>query len=99
MTNAERQRKFQKAHPGYDARRKKTSRASAKRGALLLLKAMKAKFAAEVEAQTLTPAKPFLMLPAPVVDPLMAEINALAEKLARARAAEANPPLISNRAA
>jgi hypothetical protein len=76
MSNAERQRRFQKRNPGYDRRRKANARASAKRGAEQLLAALHAKMAAEAP-------RPVLMLPAPVEDPMMAEVNALAASLAK----------------
>jgi hypothetical protein len=81
MTNAERQRKFQDAHPGYDRRRKARERAMAKRGAALFVPAMP------------VPAVARLALPAPVVDPVMAELEALGAALAssRARARAAQP--------
>jgi hypothetical protein len=72
MSNAERQRKFQLANPGYDARRKARERASEKRG----VEMRKAKLRAEAlahQAQTaaatirIPASKPMLMLPAPVV--------------------------------
>jgi hypothetical protein len=47
MSNAERQRKFQLGHPGYDARRKARQRQSARRAGELL----KAKLLAEAEAR------------------------------------------------
>ena len=83
MSNAERQHKFQRAHPGYDRRRKARGRASGKR----LVEMMKAQWRAEllaeqaqtVEATIQVPAtKPLLMLPAPVENPLMVELEALA---------------------
>ena len=76
MSNAERQRRFQKRNPGYDRRRKANARESAKRGAEQLLAALQAKMAAEAP-------RPVLMLPAPVEDPMMAEVNALAASLAK----------------
>ena len=42
MTNLERQRRFCDAHPGYYARRKRTERAMAKRGAEMQLAALRA---------------------------------------------------------
>jgi aryl-alcohol dehydrogenase-like predicted oxidoreductase len=72
MSNGERQRNFQAANPGYDARRKSRERASAKRGAALMKAQMQAEALAEqvqMAAETIqTPAtQPLLMLPAPVV--------------------------------
>jgi hypothetical protein len=105
MTNAERQRKFQDAHPGYDRRRKARERAMAKRGAALFVQALQAKAADAAPAEPLAlpatvavPAMPVpavarLALPAPVVDPVMAELEALGAALAssRARARAAQP--------
>jgi len=97
MSNAERQRKFQQANPGYDRRRKARERGMSKRAVAqrraqaqalaLAQQAQMAKAAATAEtmtAETMTatihiPAnKPLLMLPAPIKDPWMAEIEALA---------------------
>jgi hypothetical protein len=52
MSNAERQRRFQDAHPGYDRRRKARQRGSEKRGAAQLAAQLAAKLhaAGEVEA-------------------------------------------------
>jgi hypothetical protein len=90
MSNGERQRKFQLGHPGYDRRRKARERGMAKR----IVKQMRAKAAALARAQQAQRAaaaaqtaaatiqmpanKPLLMLPAPVKDPWMAEIESLA---------------------
>jgi len=82
MSNAERQRKFQRANPGYDRRRKARQRSSAKR-ALQWMKteAMLAELVKQqqtVEATVQEPAtKPMLMLPAPVQNPVMEQIEAL----------------------
>jgi hypothetical protein len=84
MSNAERQRRFQAAHPGYDSRRKARERASAKRGAAQILEALRTMSVEQVPAQRLA-------LPAPVVDPLLAELDALSAALASARAREALP--------
>jgi hypothetical protein len=71
MSNAERQRKFQLANPGYDARRKARERASAKRSVAMMKARMRAEALAE-QAQTTAATiqtaatKPPLMLPAPV---------------------------------
>jgi hypothetical protein len=91
MSNAERQRKFQQANPGYDRRRKARERGMSKRdvarrraeaAALALAAHAAAHAAATTQTMTATiqiPAnKPLLMLPAPVKDPWMAEIEALA---------------------
>ncbi|MGB7160698.1 MAG: hypothetical protein WBD40_21720 [Tepidisphaeraceae bacterium] len=71
LSNAERQRLFQLRHPGYDRRRKSRERASAKRGAAQLFAALQAKAAAEAN-------RPVLMLPAPVENPVLVELDALA---------------------
>ena len=91
MSNAERQRKFQQANPGYDRRRKARERAMSKRDlaqrrAEAAALALAAHAAAHAAATAQTPPatiqipanKPLLMLPAPVKDPWMAEIEALA---------------------
>ena len=95
MSNAERQRRFQEAHPGYDRRRKARQRAGAKRVVeALRQKLMMEAHAAEAQAeQAKAPAeaqaaKPVLMLPAPVQDPLMAQLNALTGSMAKRREAE-----------
>jgi hypothetical protein len=93
MTNAERQFWFRRRHPGYDRRRKARERASAKRGAAQILAALNAKAAqAAAIPAMLVPTEPQrLALPAPVVDPVMAELNALREALASPRVREALP--------
>lgn len=81
MSNAERQRRFQASHPGYDRRRIARKRASANRGAALLLAEITAKLAAEAEATSQAVAlatKSPLLLPAPVRDETMAAIESLA---------------------
>jgi hypothetical protein len=91
MSNAQRQRKFQQANPGYDRQRKARERGMARREleqmqAALQAEALaqQAQTAAAEAAQTMTatiqiPAnKPLLMLPAPIKDQWMAEIEALA---------------------
>ena len=91
MSNGERQRNFQRANPGYDARRKSRCRAGAKRGVAMMKAQMRAELLAQqaqtAEATIQIPAtKPLLMLPAPVEDPLMAQIEAMRAKLdARSR--------------
>jgi hypothetical protein len=69
MSNAERQAKFRRAHPGYDARRKRIARASAIRGAALREKARQAALAAELQAQPTTPSAPMFLPAAPAADP------------------------------
>jgi hypothetical protein len=76
MSNAERQRKFQRANPGYDARRKSRERESSRRA--------RARRAAELQAQRLAQAqaavpanKPLLMLPAPIELPVIPGMNAI----------------------
>jgi hypothetical protein len=83
MTTAERQRKFQKSHPGYDRARKSRGRAGCKRRISMMKAEIRAMVLAE-RAQAaaamiqIPAAKPMLMLPAPVENPLMAQIEALA---------------------
>jgi hypothetical protein len=91
MTNNERQRRFQAANPGYDARRKARQRqmsentcARLRRASLAAAKAERARAAAEAP-------RPVLMLPAPVEDPVMAELDALKASLAAPRAPQAQP--------
>jgi hypothetical protein len=93
MSNGERQRKFQRNNPGYDARRKSRERAAAKRAEArfkeqwpALLKAAEAAEAAKAAAaaQPLAlPAPPTrLALPAPVESVEMAAIDELRARLA-----------------
>lgn len=97
ISNTERQRQFQKQHPGYDARRKARERASTKRGAAQLFAAMLAEADAHAAAHLTAPPikvpvdKPILMLPAPVVDPTMFSITALAASFAAVSAKVAIP--------
>jgi hypothetical protein len=97
MSNAERQRKFQRAHPGYDARRKGRQRSGIKR--YLAWQKVQAQLAAlaqqaQMTAETIqVPAiKPMLMLPAPVENPLMAEIAAF---VAARKAQPVESPFVS----
>ena len=95
MSNAERQQKFQLANPGYDRRRKARQRAALK-GTMNALKwrAALAAHAAQAEqahGAEAMPAKPVLMLPAPVVDPMMAQLNALRASMTARREAEPAP--------
>jgi hypothetical protein len=91
MTNGERQRKFQRSHPGYDARRKSRERAMEKRAraqfAELWAALIKAAEAAEA-AKAAASAAP-LALPAPVEMPLLPAINDLNILVAEARAVAA----------
>lgn len=85
MSDLERQRVFQARHPGYDRRRKARERAASKRYVMQLRRA--ATVAALIEAQaaeatpvvvaTPVPVVTRLALPAPVVDPVIAELDAL----------------------
>src|SRR5215203_440169 len=88
-SSAERQRKFQMAHPGYDRRRKARGRDRAKR-AVAMMKAQMREMALAEQAQTAAAtiqnpaAKPLLMLPAPVEKfeiPGMTTIEAIRAKL------------------
>ena len=99
MSNAERQRKFRAANPGYFNKynnRRKALRIAAQKKMLALFKELaKAKVAA-MQQQAATPvmAKTPLMLPAPVRDPAMEAIDALAAKLkCDSAAAAASLPL------
>jgi hypothetical protein len=87
LSSTERQRLFRLRHPGYDARRKARERAGAKRSAAAspLLAAFHAAFRGEATSEATRPA---LMLPAPVEDLAMADVNALAASLASARVAK-----------
>jgi hypothetical protein len=76
MSNAERQKRFQAANPGYDARRKARERGMAMRAVQRARAAIRAHAAAAAN-------RPVLMLPAPVEDPIIAELNALRASLAK----------------
>ena len=89
MSNAERQRRFQASHPGYDRRRKSRRRGSAKRAAAQLLVALQAK-AAEAKREV-------LMLPAPVENLVLVELNALAASLASTPARAPEPLWVGRR--
>ena len=103
MSNAERQRRFQDAHPGYDRRRKARRRAMIKHAVAQMRQAKEAMAAEATPAEPLAlpapltiaatsvPAAPRLALPAPVVDPVMAELDALRAALASSRARAAQP--------
>jgi hypothetical protein len=89
----ERQRLFQLRHQGYDRRRKAKKRAIWKRMARQMKAALLAQ-AAQATPEPVVLAAPItlpgipmrLALPAPVEDPLMLQINALAAARAAARA-------------
>jgi hypothetical protein len=83
MSNNERQRRFQAANPNYDRLRKARQRqmsentcARLRRASLAAAKAEQARAAAEAP-------RPVLMLPAPVEDLAMAQLNALKVSLAK----------------
>jgi hypothetical protein len=86
LTNAQRQWMFQAAHPGYDRRRKARKRAGLKAHSAKT-KAARAAAEALATASAQIPPAPLalppppvrLMLPAPVTDPAMSALNALAE--------------------
>ncbi len=88
MSNTERQRRFRASHPGYFNKynnRKKTIRLAAQKKVIALMRELaKAKTAAlqqqSVSLLKLVPKLP-LMLPAPVQDVAMAELNALTASL------------------
>ena len=120
-SNAERQRRFQAAHPGYDRRRKARRRGMLKRAVAQIRQAEEAMAAEAKPAEPLALPAPLavpaikapipihrdwrplpvltsarlalLALPAPVVDPAIAELEALRAALAssRARAGAAQP--------
>ena len=90
LTNVQRQAMFQAAHPGYDRRRKGRQRASLDR---LLAKRRAAQGLAPGQSMAVEPKPQLLMLPAPVENPMLVELNALAASLASApaRALESLP--------
>ena len=91
MSNLERQRRFQANHPGYDRRRKARGRVTNKRAAKQMVMAWAAQ-ARAAEAAAAVEAKPqLLMLPAPVEDPMMDQLNAMAASLAAGPARERVP--------
>jgi hypothetical protein len=83
MSNAERQRRFQARHPGYDRRRKARRRGAAKRDAARRVAALEAQAATTTPAVTAAPVEMLLhplptyrlALPAPVEDPFLAELK------------------------
>ena len=88
MSNTERQRKFRQRNPGYFNKYNARKRGTAKRSEAYIRGLMQAKAqAARAEATLAILAKPEpLMLPAPVQDPTMAAIDALAAALGYASA-------------
>jgi hypothetical protein len=108
-SNAERQRKFRAANPGYFNKynnRRKAQRIAGQKWALGVIKALAQAKAAALQQQQqqqqpappqstpLTlPTKPLLMLPAPVQDPMMAELNALRASLKSGTAAREHLPI------
>ena len=100
MSNAERQRRFQASHPGYDARRKARSRAAERRGATKIMAAMASATAATpepiatpeplalpapVEVNVIPAKRALLMLPAPVEAIVIPGLNAIPTKPAATR--------------
>lgn len=99
-SNAERQRQFQARNPGYDRRRKATQRAMEKRVSeafpaqwTALLAAAEAQAPAVPAAMTLPIPEYRLALPAPVVSPIMLELELLHARVA-ARKREALAPVL-----
>ena len=90
-TTAERQRRFQERHPGYDRRRKAQERALAKRGGAQLFATLPAQAAAAAAATAEAEASRPVLMPAPIEDPVMAQLNAVATSLAVAPAREPLP--------
>ena len=81
MSNAERQRIFQLCNPGYDRRRKAHKRAIAKRRREQLRAEWRQAARADAAAAQAPVIRPMLMLPAPIEDPTLVELNALAAGL------------------
>lgn len=77
-SSTERVRQFRQRNPGYDRAWKARREAEA----LARRAAMQAQAVVPAEAVEPVVVKPMLMLPAPVQDPMMAEIEALKAKLA-----------------
>jgi hypothetical protein len=71
MSSYERVRRFRERNPGYDRRYMARQRAAEKQAVARM------KADAVAAAQVVAPAEPF-MLPAPVADPMMAQLNELA---------------------
>ena len=91
MSNLERQRRFQAGHPGYDRRRKARQRGASKRAVKQMRREWAAQAAAEAEAVAVEAKPQLLMLPAPIEDPMMAQLNAMAASLVAAPAREPLP--------
>src|SRR5690349_13212560 len=85
VSNTERQRQFRQRNPDYYRLRKARQRAASK-AYLAQWRAIEA-----FKLKLLPPIKPVLMLPAPVQDPAMAAIDALAVSLASRSADEPFP--------
>jgi hypothetical protein len=96
MTNAERQRKFQRLHPGYDRRRKATERAGAKRAVEIFKRAQRleaARAQTATEAEVTTPPEqstPVRLVPAN--DPIIVALRAMPVLRSRETPAEPLPP-------
>jgi hypothetical protein len=87
LTSTERVQQFRARNPGYD-RRWKSRKRGKPNARLAVLQAQAAAAAAAV-----APAKtPMLLLPAPVQDPMMAEMDALAASLAARKARDSQLP-------
>jgi hypothetical protein len=92
MSNAERQARFRAGHPGYNRKYNGHPTAAQKRRSKQAFAELVAKVEAELAAKAqadvvVTPVKALpLMLPAPVEDPMMAALKALAASLASAPA-------------
>jgi hypothetical protein len=96
LTNVQRQAAFQAAHPGYDRRRKARQRAVLDR---LSAKRRRAQGLAPGQSMPVEAKPQPLMLPAPVENPVLVELNALAASLASAPARALEPmPLAQQQA-
>ena len=98
MSNAERQRRFRARNPGYWRKyyaRERASRIAAQKKAAALVaelaRARWAEFEKQAAVQLMLLPKLPLMLPAPVQDPAMAAIDALAASLASRSDREPQP--------
>src|SRR5688572_24923223 len=87
VSNTERQRQFRERNPGYYGRLHAKSRAECKARVAAALAAV------QQVALPVPPVTPVLMLPAPVQDPAMAALNAMAAKL-KSKSAAAEPVMI-----
>jgi hypothetical protein len=103
-SNAERQRRFRKRHPGYFRKFDACNRArriAVQTKVMALMRELALARSAEIEAQLAPPASPApslvfktqLMLPAPVQDPAMEAIDALAASLASLASRSSREPL------